>query len=153
MQTFGETYCDDVCVDDKHPGSFLKVYVGVVMPRIAPSGISTFDLCQGSKCVEGGNVSTFGSTSVPLYNHKSRIDDKNFQLMETEVTHIVDEQGWTLKKPLVAKTTSSIVGNLPQPVVILKEMGKDGIVVNGKVILSPKEKRRHYGNLLQKYSG
>ena len=84
---------------------------------------------------------------------KSRIDNKSFQLVETQVTHVVDEQGWTLKKPLVAKMTSTMVGNLPQPVVILKEMGKDGIVVNGKVILSPKEKRRHYGNLLQKYSG
>ena len=83
---------------------------------------------------------------------KSRIDNKSFQLVETQVTHIVDEQGWTLKKPLVAKMTSTMVGNLPQPVVILKEMGKDGIAVNGKVILSPKEKRRHYGNLLQKYS-
>ena len=148
MQTFGETYCDDVCVDDKHPGSFLKVYVGVVMPRIAPSGFSTFDLCQGGKCVEGGKVATFGSTSVPVENHKSQIDDKNFQLMKTQVTHIVDEQGWTLKKPLVAKMTSTMVGNLPKPVVSLKELVKGGIAVNRKVTLSPKEKRRHYGNLL-----
>ena len=123
------------------------------MPRVAPSGVSAFDLCQGGKCVEGGEVSTFGSTFEPVNNTQSRIDDKSFLLVETEVTHIVDEQGWTLKKPLVAKNTSTMVGNLPQPVVILKEMGKDGIVVNGKVILSPKEKRRHYGNLLQKYSG
>ena len=148
MQTFGETYCDDVCVDGKHPGSFLKVYVGVVMPRIAPSGISTFDLCQGGKCVEGGKVATFGSTSVPVENHKSQIDDKNFQLMKTQVTHIVDEQGWTLKKPLVAKMTSTMVENLPQPVVSLKELVKGGIAVKRKVTLSPKEKRRHYGNLL-----
>ena len=123
------------------------------MPRVAPSGVSAFDLCQGGKCVEGGKVSTFGSTFKRVNNTKSGMDDKSFQLMETDVTHIVDEQGWTLKKPLVAKMTSTMVGNLPQPVVILKEMGKDGIAVNGKVILSPKEKRRHYGNLLQKYSG
>ena len=122
------------------------------MPRIAPSGISTFDLCQGGKCVEGGKVATFGSTSVPVENHKSQIDDKNFQLMKTQVTHIVDEQGWTLKKPLVAKMTSTMVRNLPKPVVILKEIGKGGIVVNWKVTLSPGEERRHYGNLLQKYS-
>ena len=122
------------------------------MPRIAPSGLSTFDLCQGGKCVEGGKVATYGSTSVPVNNHKSQIDDKNFQLMKTQVTHIVDEQGWTLKKPLVAKMTSTMVRNLPPPVVILKEIGKGGIVVSWKVTLSPGEERRHYGNLLQKYS-
>ena len=123
------------------------------MPRAAPSGVSAFDLCQGGKCVEGGEVSTFGSTFEPVNNTQSRIDDKSFLLVETEVTHIVDEQGWTLKKPLVAKNTSTMVGNLPQPVVILKEVGRAGEVISGKVILGPKEDRRHYGNVLQKYSG
>ena len=84
---------------------------------------------------------------------KSRIDNKSFQLVETQVTHIVDEQGWTLKKPLVAKMTSTMVGNLPQPVVIRKTMGKGGKMINGTVTFNPKEERRHYGNLLQKYSG
>ena len=148
----GKTFCEDVCVDDEHPGSFVKVVVGVVMPRDAPSGVSTFDLCQGGKCVEAGNVGTFGSTTKPFYNYKSRIDDKNFHLMETDVTDIVDKQGWTLKKPFVAKMTRTMVGNLPRPVVILMEMGKGGKMINGKVTLSPGEKRRHYGNLLQKYS-
>ena len=122
------------------------------MPRAAPSGVSAFDLCQGGKCVEGGEVSTFGSTFEPVNNTQSRIDDKSFLLVETEVTHIVDEQGWTLKKPLVAKMTSTMVRNLPPPVVILKEIGKGGIAVSWKVTLSPGEERRHYGNLLQKYS-
>ena len=123
------------------------------MPRLAPSGVSGFDLCQGGKCVEAGKVSTFGSTSQHVDNHKSQIDEKDFQLMETDVTGIVDKQGWTLKEPLVATMTSTMVGSLPQPVVILKEVGKAGEVISGKVILGPKEQRRHYGNVLQKYSG
>ena len=148
----GKNVCEDVCVDDEHPGSFVKVVVGVVMPRDAPSGVSTFDLCQGGKCVEGGEVSTFGSTTERVENHKSKIDDKNFHLIETDVTKIVDKQRWTLKKPLVAKMTSTMVGNLPRPVVIRKTMGKGGKMINGKVTLSPGEERRHYGNLLQEYS-
>ena len=103
--------------------------------------------------MEGGEVDTFGSTTKRVYNHESQIDDKKFHLMETDVTDIVAKQGWTLKKPFVAKMTRTMVGNLPRPVVILMEMGKGGKMINGKVTLSPGEERRHYGNLLQKYSG
>ena len=149
----GKTFCEEVCRVGKTKGFFVKVFVGVVMPRIAPSGVSAFDLCQGGKCVKGGEVSTFGSTTERVENHKSKIDDKNFHLIETDVTKIVDKQRWTLKKPLVAKMTSTMVGNLPQPVVIRKTMGKGGKMINGTVTFNPKEKRRHYGNLLQKYSG
>ena len=81
-----------------------------------------------------------------------RIDEKNFYISETDVTAVIDKQGWTLKRPLVAKMTYSMVGNLPQPVVIVQELGKGGKMVWGKVILSPKEKRSHYGNLLDRYS-
>ena len=149
----GKTFCEEVCADSKHRGSLVKVFVGVVMPRVAPSGASAFDLCQGGKCVKGGEVSTFGSTTERVENHKSKIDDKNFHLIETDVTKIVDKQRWTLKKPLVAKMTSTMVGNLPQPVVIRKTMGKGGKMINGTVTFNPKEERRNYGNLLQKYSG
>ena len=127
--------------------------------------------------------------------------------METDVTDIVAKQGWTLKKPFVAKMTKTMVDNLLPPVVIRKKIdkggyminvidnrtlspsapfsvslslpktltvarsdlvpkpfqleksvsvfanGKGGKMINGKVTLSPGEERRHYGNLLQKYSG
>ena len=65
----GKTFCEEVCAVGKR-GSFVKVFVGVVMPRDAPSGVSAFDLCQGGKCVEGGEVSTFGSTLEPVNNTK-----------------------------------------------------------------------------------
>ena len=122
------------------------------MPHQAPSGDSTFDLCQGEKCVEAGKVSTFGSTTEPVDNPpEKKIDAKKFYLAETEVTAVISKQDWTLAKPLVAKMTKSMVGNLPQPVVIVQELGKGGMKVGGKVILSPKENRRRYGNLLDKY--
>ena len=147
------SHCEEICADEKRRGALVKVFVGVVMPIVAPSGVSTFDLCQGGKCVKAGKVSTFGSTTKHVDNpSESRIDDKNFFLMETDVTAVIDEQGWTLKKRLVAKMRSSMVSNLPQPVVIVRELGKDGLMVRGKVILSPKEKRQHYGNLLDEYS-
>ena len=80
------------------------------------------------------------------------------------VTDLMIEQGWSFKKPLVAKMTGSDMSgggstakekywylNLPEPVVILEwKVGRD--VLKRQVILSPKEKRRNYGNLLDKYS-
>ena len=39
-----------------------------------------------------------------------------------------------------------------QWIVILKELGKGGKIVQSKVVLSPKEKRSHYGDLLEEYS-
>ena len=87
-----------------------------------------------------------GSETAP------HIDEKNYYLRETDVTDLVEKQGWSLEKPLVARMTSSVVENLPEPVVIVKQMGKGGKVGQGKIILNPKENRRHYGNLINKYS-
>jgi len=148
----GRSHCEEICADAMRPGALCKVFVGVVMPIVAPSGVSTFDLCQGGKCVKAGEVSAFGSTTNrALKPSKSQIDDKNFILMETDVSPVIKEQGWALGKPLVAKMTKSMVGSLPDPVVILRELGKEGLMDRGKVMLSPKEKRRHYGNLLDDY--
>ena len=149
----GKDDCEEICTKDKRQKVFVKVFVGVVMPHVAPSGDSTFDLCQGGKCVEAGKVSTFGSTTDPVDNPpKTQINAKNFYLAEADVTAVIGKQDWTLAKPLVAKMTKSMVGNLPQPVVIVQELGKGGMKVGGKVILSPEEKRSRYGNLLDKYS-
>ena len=150
----GKSHCKELCADVKHDGALVKVFVGVVLPRLAPSsGVSTFDLCQAGECVKAGKVSTFGSTTKYVEKpSEPEIDEKHYYIAKTDVTAVMDEQGWTLKKRLVAKMRSSMVGNLPQPVVIVEELGKGGKMVRGKVILSPKEKRRHYGNLLDKYS-
>ena len=48
---------------------------------------------------------------------------------------------------------SSVVENLPQPVVILKEIDDTGKIVDkGKVALGPKEDPKNYGNLLKDLS-
>ena len=152
-QLKGRSHCEEICADEKRRGALVKVFVGVVMPIVAPSGVSTFDLCQGGKCVKAGKVSTFGSTTKQVDNPSdSKIDDKDFILMEKDVSKVIEEQGWTLKKQLVAKMTKSMVGSLPRPVVILRELGNGGLMDKGKVTLSPKEKRKHYGNLLDEYS-
>ena len=148
-----EDDCEEICADDKRQGVFVKVFVGVVMPHVAPSGDSTFDLCQGGKCVAAGKVSSYGSTTERVDNPpENRIDNKKFYLAQTEVTEVMIKQDWTLEKPLVAKMTKSMVGNLPQPVVVLQELSKGGMKAGGRVILSPEEKRQRYGNLLDKYS-
>ena len=47
-------------------------------------------------------------------------------------------------------TNSTVpVKKLPEPVIILKQKGKDG---KNRVILNPKVKRSFYGDLLHKYS-
>ena len=94
------------------------------------------------------------------------VNDDNFYIAGGragggEVTDVMIDQGWSFKKPLVAKMTGSDMGsrvmekywylNLPEPVVILEwKVGRD--VLKRQVILSPKEKRRNYGNLLDKYN-
>ena len=71
-------------------------------------------------------------------------------LREKDVTDLVEKQGWTgWESYLVARMTRSVVENLPEPVIIVERMGKMG---RSKIILNPKENRRHYGDLLEKYS-
>ena len=61
------------------------------------------------------------------------------------------KEKWSFKKPLEAKmTSSSLPKNLPDPVVIIKKIGKKDN--QGKVIFPPKDKQKRYGNLLDEYS-
>ena len=73
--------------------------------------------------------------------------------MEKDVTDLIKKQGWSLKS-LVARMTNSTVPvkNLPKPVIIVKQKGKDGKMSKNRVILNPKVKRSYYGDLLDKYS-
>ena len=98
-------------------------------------------------------MGTFGAvrSSGDYSGSKARIDKKNYFLRESDVTDLVKKQGWTPKK-VVARMTSSVVGKLPEPVIIVKQMGKEGKMDQGKVFLNPKEKRGHYGDLLDTYS-
>ena len=102
--------------------------VGIVLPKEAPTGINTFELCQDGRCVEAGRLGTFGAKSSSANDYQGseppRIDDKKYFLRDTDVTAVVDKQGWSLKKPLVARMTRSVVGNLPDPVIIVHQLGE-----------------------------
>ena len=54
------------------------------------------------------------------------------------------------KKPFVARMRKSVVRNLPEPVVIIHELGEEGDLDTEKksLTLSPKEKVGNYGNLI-----
>ena len=148
----GKNHCKELCADVKGK-AFVKVLVGVVLSKDSPSGINAFDLCQGGECVKADHVSTFGISSKRADKpSEERIDKKNYQLTEVDVTAVMEKQGWTLEKDLTAKMTSTMMEGLPEPVVILKELGKSGKIVQSKVTLSPKEKRSRYGDLLEGYS-
>ena len=126
------------------------------MPNQPPSGSHTFRMCQEDKCEENaGKVSTFGSNAEAEaeISPPENVDDKEFYIIEADVTSFIAKQGWSFMKPLEAKMTSSVVGtNLPDPVVITKKIGKSAKGDKGTVIFPPKDKRQRYGNLLDKYS-
>ena len=104
--------------------------------------------------MEAARVGTFGAAadkSSHDYQQPAPIDDKNYFLRDTDVTAVVYEQGWTLEKTLEARMTASVLDNLPEPVVIVKELGREGNMdmEKGTIILSPQENSGSYGNLLR----
>ena len=146
----GKNHCEEICSSD---GGLARVSVGVVLPKDAPTGINTFELCQEEKCVEAGALGTFGArTEGDDYqgSEPPQIDKEKYFLRDTDVTAVVDKQGWTLEKPLVARMTKSVVRNLPEPVVVVHQLGEEGDLDTKKTILalSPKESPRRYGNLI-----
>ena len=167
-----KTVCEKGCVDDKQCKKFKRkkkstcrvlVSVGAVVPRAnVHSGTHFYDLCQEEDCVKGGELSHFGLADPKLKNvtFQGVLDDENFEFYIDEVTDLMIDQNWSFKKPLVAKMTGSKDGvmekywysNLPEPVVILEWTVRLSDVLKSQVILSPKEKWRTYGNLLDNYS-
>ena len=174
-----KTTCHSGCVDDKQCKEFKRkrktscrvvVFVGVVLPKGGNSGTHFFDLCQGEDCVKAGEISVFGGDDPKdkYVTLQGGVNDDDFYLHRPTaggrdgVTDLMIKQGWSFKKPLVVKMTGSDMPdsqkywylNLPEPVVILewkvgRSLGRD--VLKREFILSPKEKRRNYGNVLDKY--
>ena len=151
--------CEAACKSCRTDGNyFVKVYVAVVMKRLAPSGSHFFNLCQDGKCVRGGRYGTFGGRAGdwPKLKPGEVVDDKKFLIYEDDVSHVLRDQGWSFLKPLEAKMTTNLIKNLPEPVVIIKtfepeERGRRK-VVEVKLKFNSNEKRERYGNLLDKYS-
>ena len=98
-------------------------------------------------------MSTFGRARKPGDDYYGSLDinKQNYLIMEADVTAVVKKQGWTLEKPLEVKMIDSMVKNLPEPVIIVKQKVKGYKMSRGRVILSPKQKPRDYGDLLDEY--
>ena len=145
--------CEAICYSDTPGIHFVKVYVAVVMPRVAPSGVYAFNLCQEGKCVNSGTVSTFGGTIAhTTLKPDDVVDNEKFHIVEVDVTDVMVQEGWSFKKSLEAKMINKVMKNLPEPVVIIKTFGKGRKLAVSKLIYSSNEKREGYGNLLDKYS-
>ena len=92
----------------------------------------------------------------PLYcnvEEKGEVVDKEkFHIVEVRVTDVMVKEGWSFKKTLEAKMINKVMKNLPEPVVIIKKLGKSRKLISSEVKFSPKEKPERYGNLLDEYS-
>ena len=120
---------------------------------LAVSGIHRFDLCQRGKSIKGGftpkcSCGVLEPCTIPS---EEIIDVNKFYTKEVEVTDVIGHQRWSFLKPLTAKMTDSLYKNLPTPLLILYECKKGKRKEKRRVILSPKENQRRYGNLIDEY--
>ena len=160
---FTEKYCyeyQDLKFDGKTPEEFLRddgtqviststprtrIFIGVVTPKMMPSGFTTFDLCLAGRCVDAGKVASFGSRTFSSTSQE--VDSSTHKLTEYDVTDLVAEQSWDVDNDLQALLTSSLVEGLPEPVIIRRFRGQPGEVdmPTGQTIAD-------YGDLLDDYS-
>ena len=122
-----------------------QIFIGVVTPKMMPSGFTTFDLCLARTCVEAGKLAFFGSKDANS-TAPPKVNSNTYKLSDMDVTKVVLEQGWKADDDLQAVLTNTLVEDLPHPVVIHKFTGP------GKVKLPKGKTRRDYGDLLDDYS-
>jgi len=125
----------------------MHIFIGIVVPKIIPTGYITFDLCLGRRCVRAGKVATFSIAVTTTINVDSQeINSRTHNLMKYDVTDLVAKQNWNIKDNLEAVVTRSLVANLPQPVIIrrLRDEPYEVEVPRGKA-------RADYGDLLDSY--
>ena len=123
-----------------------RIFIGVVTPKMMPSGYTIFDLCLAGRCVEAGKEASFGYRN--LSSTSQEVDSSTHKLTEYDVTDLVDEQSWGVDDELQAVLTSSMVAGLPEPVIIRRFRGQPGEVEEG-----PRgQTLEDYGDLLDSYS-
>ena len=121
-----------------------QVYVGIIFPKAAPTGIYAFDLCLESRCVPGGQLSTFNrGPSTP-----SRVESSTHKLVEYDVTDTVESEGWQDLEVTARVVTNTVVDGLPGPVIIERFGGSSG----GNVTLAQGYLLADYGDLLEEYN-
>ena len=109
------------------------------------------------KWIFGGSFDTFGRSSpqqVDLIRKgrsaRRKADSKNAVITELEVTNVLVAEDWSPDKPLIARLFSGILKDVPQPLVIVKELRSD-LWVPVLVTLNPSESIANYGDLLVPY--
>ena len=127
------------------PGS-PRIFIGLVTPKMMPSGYTTFNLCQLGRCVEAGKKASFGSPNSNSISSQN-VDSSSHRLTEYDVTDLVAEQRWDVLDPLEARLTSSLVEGLPQPVIIVRYQGGPG-----EVHMPQGQNGADYGDLLDRYN-
>ena len=163
----------DICVSKKEGNPVLRFFVGGVIPKMAGSGSTLFQLFQDKKQAKtmkdgespskekkwifGGSFDTFGRSSpqpVDLLGKgrsaRRKADSKNAVITELEVTNVLVAEDWSPDKPLIARLLSGILKDVPQPLVIVKELRSD-LWVPVLVTLNPSESIDNYGDLLVPY--
>ena len=136
----------------------MHCHVGAVLPKMAPSGRTLYQLCQKKKCTRAGQFGTFGmefSEPVNLLDMsglgKWRVTSKTHFIVELEVTIILNQEQWSSEEPLVARLSYGVLKDVPQPLVVIKQLQSDNVFVPMIVNLHPKENVDNYGDLVQSY--
>ena len=119
-----------------------RVYMGVVLPKMAPSGLHLLQLCLAARCVPAGQVATFGARDSRV---GGSVSSKTHYITEVEVTRVVEEQGWEGEE-VEARVESRLLPGLPPPVVVRRFTGGEGEVRLGQL------EEEVYGDLLDKYT-
>jgi len=120
-------------------------FIGVVLPKIAPSGIHFFELCQADACVAAGEVATFGARSAIS---SATVSKNTHYITEVDVTEIVEEQDW-FREELTTRLTNRTLQGVPEPVVIQRY---DDGTTGGTVTLGSGQQPQDYGDLLAIYT-
>ena len=136
----------------------MQSHVGAVLPRMAPSGKTLFQLCQNKECIHAGQFGTFGmdfSEAVNLLDMTGlgewRVNSSTHFIAESEVTNILNQEQWSAEEPLVARLSYGVLQDVPQPLVIIKELHGDNVFVPKIVNIHPEENVDNYGDLVQSY--
>ena len=136
----------------------MHCHVGAVLPKMGPSGTTSFQLCQNKECIHAGQFATFGmdfSESINLLDMPGlggwRVNSTTHYIAESEVTNVLIEEKWSPEDPLVARLFYGVIKDVPQPCVIIKELQDDNVYVPMTVNLHPEENVDNYGDLVHSY--
>ena len=117
---------------------------------------------EANPWINGGSFITFGGLKPGQGHHhpekgetssaRPKANSANNYISEQEVTNVIVAKNLRPEEPLIARLSSSgAVEDVPQPVVIVKELRKDRWVPT-IVTINPEESVSNYGDLLKSYT-